>query len=477
MPGLSPERLALLRRTLASRGLGLPQTAPIARRVDRTLAPLSPPQERLWFLEAFEPGTALYNDALAVDVEGPLDPARLRTALGELSARHESLRATFESTAEGARQRIASTIELPFVFEDLRSGSDPAGLAEARARADAGRPFELEHAPAWRARLARIADDRWLLSLTMHHIVSDGASCGVFFDELGALYRGSAPLELAVQFGDYAAWERGRGDEARVAADVEWWTQHLRAPLPDLNWPGTPGSATHTGELVALELEAPLVERLAGFTRAQDATSNHVLLAAWLGLLATTTGVQDVRTGLAASLRSRPELYGLIGFFVETCCLRVDLSGDPTFSDVLTRVRELALEATRHERAPFDRVARAVGHDPLIQVFFSHMKDAIRAPDLGPARTTWRFLDPGVARFDRSLVLHEGADRVHGFLEFDEGRLDRALATRLANDYVALLEAALTRPEQRLTELARSAAPTRRGRPPLPVPPRRAIGG
>lgn len=477
MPGLTPERLALLRKTLASKGLGLPQAAPIARRADRTVAPLSPAQERLWFLEAFAPGTALYNDAIAVDVQGPFDPARLRAALAVVAGRHEILRGTFEFGSNGARQRIAPAIDLPLVVQDLRGAAAPAAEAESHAVADARRPFALETELPWRVRLARVGEERWLLALTLHHIVSDGASCGILFDELGASYRGLPLPELAVQFGDYAAWERGRAAEPRAEADVDWWADHLSAPLADLAWPGARGGATHAGGLVPIEVDGVLAGRLADFARVHGVTGNHVLLTAWLVLLARTAGTTDVRTGTAASLRSRPELAGLIGFLVETQCLRADLRGDPDFATLVGRVREQALEASRHDRAPFDRVARKVAHAPLVQVFFSHMKDAIRAPDLAPARTTWRFLDPGVARFDLSLVLHETADGLTGFLEHDAGVLDAAAASGLARDYVALLESAIERPDARLSELAPDRPRATRDRTSLPIRPRRAIGG
>jgi len=483
MSRLSSDRLALLRATLAARGLAAPSARLVARRAQRERAPLSLAQERLFFLELYQPGTALYNDTVLVSVERPLDQARLTSAVARIQERHEILRTSFALTGGGPEQRIHPPGPLPLRWVDLRGESEVFELARSLAYEDARAPFDLEQPSQWRMTLARLDRSHWVLALTMHHILSDGESMGLFFDELAALYEGEgAALEpLAVQFGDYAAWERARLDERRAGELAAWWKGAL-AGLPPSSWPGSGARSTQRGAQVPLEFPARCVERLGALARAEQATTNQLLLSAWLALLGAKSGASDLCTGIASSLRQRPELRPLLGFFVQSLPLRIDLGDDPTFLALASRVRTAALAALEHGALPFDQIVRAAGrgNEPaLFNSFFSHMKDAIRAPAFEGAPSSWEFVDPGVARFELTLVLHESERALAGFLEYDLGLLAPAAAERLAGDYVRILEAVLARPGLRFSELRGVCTPPlgRAGRR-LSLPPRlrRAAG-
>lgn len=483
----SGDRLALLRAMLAQKGLAAPRAGAVPRRPDPGHAPLSAAQERLYFLELYEPGTALYNDALRFDLDGPLDREALTRALTRLVQRHEVLRTTFVLEGGAPRQRIHAALPLPLVVTDLSAEPDAEARAADLAHEDAARPFEPEHAPLWRLRLIALAPARHVLVLVMHHAISDGASIGVFSDDLArfhALESGASELEpepLPFQPADHAAHERATHDATRDEEHLAFWRGALGGELCAYDWPGASGPAAHRGGQVPLHATPAFVHRLGEVARAHGLTSNHLSLAAWFVLLGAATGLDDLRTGFAGSLRTRRGLEGQLGFYVQSLVLRATVAPDTTFVELARELGRRSLEALAHADLPYDRVVHALERrdgPPLAPVFFSHMKDSIRAPRLGEARARWAFLDPGVARFDLALVLHEGEDGLRGFLEHDEARIDRLSATRLAEDYLALLGRALALPEASVAELAPlvrlRASRTRRAPLPFPVRTRKA---
>lgn len=487
MASFSSDRLALLRAALAEKGLATPCATGIPRRAERGRAPLSEAQQRLFFLELYEPGTALHNDAVLVWIEGDLDPERLMRAVASVAERHEILRTTFTLSGNGPVQCIHPALAGTTRTLDRRRADDAREAARALAREDARRPFDLEQAPPWRLTLVRLGEREWALALTLHHLLSDGASMGLFFDELSHLYAGEGArlTPLAVQFGDYAAWEGTRRDEDRAARDLVYWREVLGKGLPTCAWPGARGHATQRGAQVPIRLEAEAVERLGALARSGQVTTNHLLLAAWFALLGARSGQDDLCTGMATSLRQRRELEPLLGFFVQSLPLRVRLAGDPDCLALARTVRAAALEAQAHGALAFDRILRAAepathgaaAPTPL-QTFFSHMKDAIRAPSFAGSNCRWEFVDPGVARFELALVLHESAQGLCGFLEHDLGLFEPAVAARLVADYTACVGLVLAHPARRLSALLASSsrAPRRAPRSPLPSLLRREAG-
>jgi hypothetical protein len=385
-------------------------------------------------------------------------------------------------------QRIqASCAAAPWTITDLAQEPDPAARAAELARAEAAQPFELDSAPLWRLRLLVLGHARHALVLTMHHAVSDGASMGVFFDDLSALYAlecGASERELEplpFQFGDYAAHERASYDAAREEEHLAYWRSALAGELPALALPGARGPARHRGGQVPLTLSHAFTTRLEHLARDHGLTTNQLALAAWFVVLGAACGLDDLRTGFAGSLRSQRGLERQIGFFVQSLVLRATTRPEQEFLALARELGQRTLAALAHEALPWDRVVRALERrpgPPLAPVFFSHMRDAIRAPRLGAARARFAFVDPGVARFELALVLHEGADGIHGFLEYDEERIARASAEALAADYGAVLTRVLGQPEARLDELARlvrvRAGSPRRAPIPFPIRTRKA---
>jgi hypothetical protein len=478
---ITRDRLALYSAALAEKGLRAPLAAPVPPRAERVRAPLSRAQERLFFLELYEPGTPLHNDAVAVRIEGVLDEVRLARACLAVAERHEILRTSFVLAAEGPEQRIHPLHEAraPFAVRELAGSGAPLAEAHLAARAEARRPFELDQAPLWRASLLRLGPEDALLVVTMHHLVSDGASMGLFFDELAQAYAApqAQPAPLAVQFGDYAAFERAPSDPERARRERAFWCAHL-APARTADWPERRGPASHAGAQAPLALGSGVVEELAARARAAGATSNHWLLAAWLAWLGAKSGGPSVCTGFASSLRRRRELEPLIGFFVQSLPLCVELEGDPAFTELVARVRAAAFAALEHGELPFDEIARARGGAPLaLQTFFSHMHAAIRPPVLAGTRTSFEFVDPLVARFELALVLHETPRGLTGFLEHDHGVFAPEAGPCFAGEWQRFLEATLAHPGRRLSELAAAAGlRTRERRAPRGLPPRRASG-
>jgi hypothetical protein len=462
MAPLSRDRLALLRAALAAKGLSAPCSALIPRR-EGAAAPLTSAQERLYFLELYQPGTALYNDTIAVRIEGPLDVERLQRALQRIQARHEVLRCHIRLAGDGARHEFEESCGLPLrVLQLERDGPGKSALAVAEQ--DARTPFDLENGPAWRALLVADGAEDWLLAVTMHHIISDGVSMGLFCDELASLYAadGDCLDALAIQFGDYATWERARGEVHDEQAHAEYWRQKLGGRLPALTWKEARGSADQRGAQVPLRFPDSTRARLEALSRSEGLTSNQLLLTAWFALLQYASGAEDLRTGVASSLRKQRELEPLIGFFVQSLVLRVGLKGDPTFRQACKRVRGVSLEADEHAELPFDRVLRALEPGagaspgtapPLLTTFFSHMRDAIRPPRITGTRTSWAFVDPGVARFELSLIVHESPAGLDGFLEYDLGLFEPATAEDLAAGFVRIVEAVLDNPDIRLSQL------------------------
>lgn len=482
MARITRDRLALYSAALAEKGLRGPLAAPLARRADPTRAPLSRAQERLFFLELLEPGTPLHNDAIAVRIEGPLDELRLARAFLAVAERHEILRTACVLGPDGPEQRIHAPAGARAALAARDCPGPLAGALEL-ARAEARRPFALDEAPLWRATLLRLAPEDALLVVTMHHLISDGASMGLLFDELGRAYAEpqAERAPLAIQFGDFASHERAAGDPARAARARDFWRATLASTQP-LEWPARRGAASRAGAQVPVALDAAGVAELGARARAAGATSNHWLLAAWLAFLGAHAVTPVACSGFASSLRRRRELEPLIGFFVESLPLVVPLTGDAPFAELVARVRAAAFAAVEHAALPFDEIARAAGTTPLaLQTFFSHMQAAIRAPELPGARTSWSFVDPGVARFELALVLHEAPAGLAGFLELDHGVFGPEAGAELAAGWQRFLGATLARPGESLASLVAAAGlhhPERRPerRAGRALPPRRAAG-
>ncbi|HTG36419.1 MAG TPA: condensation domain-containing protein, partial [Thermoanaerobaculia bacterium] len=434
--------------------------------------PLSFAQQRLWFLDQLEPGRATYNVPVALRVSGPLDSVVLTAVLTEIARRHEGLRTTFPMVEGEPEQRVhpAGPVALPIV--DLSGLVAPAREAEARRQAggEADRPFDLVRGPLFRAQLLRLGPEDHVVSVTMHHIVSDGWSMGVLTREVAALYEAFAaglpsPLpELPVQYADYSAWQRARLSGEALERELGFWRQRLDGAPAVLELPldrPRPAVRSARGGWVPVRLSPELGRSLVELSRRSGATPFMTLLAGLDVLLGRYSGQEDLTVGTPVAGRTRLETEGLIGFFVNTLALRVDLSGAPSFVELLPRVRERALEAHAHQEVPFERLVedlapeRSLSHSPLFQVMFA-LQNAPRETLELPRLVLRPFSsDRRSAKFDLTLALSEGADQgFAGGLEYDAALFDPAMIERLAGHFQRLLEAVLAAPERAVPELS-----------------------
>ncbi len=444
----------------------LPPVTPMPR---DALAPLSYAQQRLWVLDQLEPGSALYNVPGALRLSGRLDVAALERSLGEIVARHEVLRTTFEQEEGLPVQRIGEPVLLPLAVVDL-SALEPGARATEVQRLggeEARRPFELSKGPLVRAQLLKLEPTEHVLLLTMHHIVSDGWSVGVFFKELGTLYTAfsagqPSPLgALKVQYVDYTLWQRQWLQGEVLDKHLEYWKQQLAGVDPlDLKTDRPRGPMQSArGERYVFRLPRELTGELKALSRKQGATLFMTLLTGFNALLARYTRQQDIVVGTSVANRGRAEIEELIGFFVNTLALRTQVGGNPRFSELLERVRKATLDAYTHQEAPFDRVVEAVQPErdltrtPLFQVVFELQNAPAARLELGGLTLGLEDLDTGTSKFDLMLTMEEVSEGLLGGVEYNANLFDRSTIERMMEHYQVLLAGAVARPEARLWEL------------------------
>ncbi len=470
---LSPERRMLLQKMLAERNsakrasLAPPDIRP--RGIDGPV-PLSFAQQRLWFIDQLEPGTAAYNMPFPLRLRGGLDGRVLERALGEIARRHESLRTVFGMVDGEPVQTVLppGRVRLPTV--DLRGLREDAREREAQrlVREESGRPFDLARGPLLRSTLLRLADRDSAVLFTMHHIVSDGWSMGVLVSEVSALYAAFAeglpsPLpELPLQYPDYALWQREHLAGARLDEQIRYWKERLADAPPLLELPTDrprPPAEDPRGAMAAFLVPEETVHGLRALTRSEGGTMFVVLLAGLQALLARYSGQEDVLVGSPIANRTRVELEGLIGFFVNTLVMRTDLSGDPTASELVARVRAGVLEAQSHQDLPFERLVeevqpeRSLAHSPLFQVLFTLQNTDSGTLELGRARMEPMGSGGNTAKFDLTFNAEERGEVVIGALSYRSALWDAATIRRMLDHYVALLAGMAADPGARVWEL------------------------
>jgi amino acid adenylation domain-containing protein/natural product biosynthesis luciferase-like monooxygenase protein len=440
--------------------------------VPRTVeAELSFAQQRLWFLDQLQPGTPLYNMPAALRLEGVLHVAALERAFTELVRRHQALRTTFRAREGRAVQVISPAAAFPLSVEDL--GHLPVSAREAEAlrlaREEARRRFDLAQGPLLRTRLLRLSEQHHLLLVTMHHIVSDGWSLAVLIHEMAALYDAfvsgrSSPLPpLPIQYADFATWQREWLHGEVLERQLEYWrTQLGSAPtaveLPT-DRPRTPDSGSPGASLV-VELPLGLTRALTALCQREGATLFMGLLAGLQALMARYSGQDDVCVGAPIAGRTQAETEGLIGVFVNTLVLRTRLEGDPTYQELLGRVKDVTLGAYAHQDVPFEKLVevlqppRQVGRTPFFQVALALLNMPSAQLDLPGMKMSPLEVDSGTSRFDLSLVFEETPRGLRGTLEYRTDLYDASTVTRMMEHLGVLLEAAVARPEQRLSTLS-----------------------
>ncbi|HVH14059.1 MAG TPA: amino acid adenylation domain-containing protein, partial [Longimicrobium sp.] len=443
-----PELSAAKRALLEARLKGAQRPSTLVRGTHEGDIPLSFAQERLWLLDRLQPGNAAYNVHAALRLPGGIDEAVLERALGEVVRRHEALRTTFRESGGIPVQVIEPFRAFVLPVEDL-SGL-PAAEREAevarRAADDAGHPFDLATGPVFRGTLLRLGEAEHVLLLCMHHIASDGWSMPVLRREVQALYaafldgRPSPLPELPLQYADYAVWQREQARGGSLDRQLAYWKRQLAGAPELLELPTDhprPLAPSLRGDTVPVAFPPELLEALRELARIEGATLFMVVLGAFQVLLSKYAGSDDVVVGTPIAGRTHHELEGLIGFFVNTLALRTDLSGDPSFRQLLARVRETMLAAYENQEVPFEKVVaevqpeRSLGHAPLFQVMLVvENADAAGGPS-GPA-VPGVDVRRGSAKFDLTLGLAATADGLRGELEYSTDLFDRGTIERLA---------------------------------------------
>ncbi|QLJ68053.1 amino acid adenylation domain-containing protein [Serratia marcescens] len=415
--------------------------------------PLSFAQQRLWFLTQLEGMSETYHIPLALRLHGRLDRQALQHSLDALYARHESLRSRFITREDRPQVQILPANGLPLAFHDLRR--HPA-QADTLCRQAATQPFDLTQGPLVRAALIRLADEEHLFLLTCHHIVSDGWSTGILLRELGALYgafrRGDAdPLPLpTLQYPDYAAWQRRYLTPERLAAQAQYWRETLSGAPALLTLPTDrprPTVQSFSGGEVPIAIDAELTQALRQFSRQHGGTLFMTVLAAWSLVLARMAGQQELVIGTPEANRGRLETESLVGFFVSTLALRIDLRDDPDLPTLIARIRHTVLTAQENRDLPFEQVVelvnppRHLGYTPLFQVMLAWQDGSVRDIPLPGLQAELAGLEYSAAKFDLTLDLADTGEGISGTLNFATALFDRATAERYGVYLVQALRA------------------------------------
>ncbi|MDY6950341.1 MAG: amino acid adenylation domain-containing protein [Thermodesulfobacteriota bacterium] len=467
----SSKELELLTYLLEEEGIRARGTQTIPRRGKREAPPLSFAQQRLWFLNRFEPQSPAYNMPFAFRLSGALHVEALGRALNEIVGRHESLRTGFAEVEGTPRQIISPTLVLDLPVIDLRERSKAEREAEVGrlAAEEARRLFDLTCGPLLRATLLRISEQEWVLLLTMHHIAGDEWSMEVLFRELAALYKAfsmgrPSPLKaLPIQYADFAVWQRERLEAEELDGQLSYWKEKLAGAPTALNLPADyprPAMQTFRGGRASRPLLSPAqMEALKALCHRVDATLFMTLLASFKVLLHRYTGQEDIAVGSPIANRNRIELEGLIGLFLNTLVLRTDLSDDPTFWELLGRVREMALEAYAHQDLPFERLVeelrpeRDLSRTPLFQVMFVLRHARKQALAFSGLTVTPMAVDTDTSKFDLILFVAEGPEGLRGTVEYNADLFHGTTVIRMLQHYQCLLEAIIADPDQRVGAL------------------------
>lgn len=459
------KRIEATRQVMTSQKVSLLQ--PIPR---HDPLPLSYAQQRLWFLDQLEPGGAIYNLPIAFRLTGVLDVTALEKSLDAIIQRHDILRTIFPAQDGQPVQVILSSLPLTLSVVDLREFPDASREIEVRHRAiaESRQLFDLAQGPLWSVKLLWLADEEHVLLLNMHHIVFDGWSFDVFFQELTALYsafsssRRSPLPALPLQYGDFALWQRMWFQGAILESQLSYWKQQLGGNIPLLTLPTDrprPPLQSFRGATRSFVLTLTLSEALKALSRQEGLTLFMTLLAAFKTLLYRYTGQEDLLIGVPIAGRTRVATEALIGFFVNTLALRTNMGGNPRFRELLGNVRQVALDAYDHQDLPFEklvdelRLERSPSHTPLVQVMFALQNAPRLAPQLPGLMLDQIDIENGTAKFDLTMSMRDTEQGLKGTVEYATDLFDDATISRMLGHFQTLLEGIVAHPEGRLTDL------------------------
>ncbi|HET6976573.1 MAG TPA: amino acid adenylation domain-containing protein [Pyrinomonadaceae bacterium] len=460
-----------------SAGVSLPPITPVLREGP---LPLSFAQERLWFIDRLDEGSAVYNISTAVKLEGSLQTAALEQSLAELVRRREILRTSFVEINGQPAQLPAASMSLPLRLTNLENVEYPTAQMVAHETAPA---FDLTQLPLLRARLIQLSDREHALVLTFHHIISDGWSMGVLVKELTTLYQAFAngepsPLpQLTLQYADYAVWQRRWLQGAVLDQQLDYWKQQLDGAPELLELPldhPRPQLRRYRGALESRKLPAMLSEELRVLSRQSGSTLFMTLLATFQLILSRYSGQDDIVVGAPSAGRNRTELEDQIGFFINTLALRTDLSGNPSFIELLARVRKMSLEAFAQQDAPFEKLLeelqlqRDLSRTPLIQVFFNMLNLPNQSAELSELRVTPLSQEAG-AKFDLTFYIADRRDGLRFNLVYDADLFEPARITEMLDQFEWLLEQIVEWPDLPISEYSLVTSSSRSALPDLTI--------
>jgi Condensation domain len=466
---LSPAKRALLLKALQKEAQLAGEAAVIGKRPAQNTAPVSFAQRRLLFIDHLFPGSPSYNIPAGVRLRGPLNASVLERCFQEEVNRHEALRTVFGFVNGEPVQQIlpATTARLPLIDLSVVPDNERESAARELAKREARQPFQLDRGPLVRLSLLRLSDDDHIALLTMHHIISDAWSMDVFISELATLYeaftteQSAALLAPPLQYGDYAYWQTQRSQETLFNTQLDYWKKQLQGVtlLPKLttDWP-RPATQTFNGAQHALFFDKEVLGQVQDLSRRTETTPFIILLAVLKIVLHVFTGQSDIVVGTPVNNRRRVELEAVIGLFINTLVLRTDLSGNPTFVELLARARDVVLGAHANQELPFETVVNALqverdlAQTPLFGVWFL-FQVAPQGRELSNLTLTGYPIDHGITHYDLRLNLLESSAGIGGTIEYNTDLFRPQTINRLAGQFSSLLHLALSSPQKTLNEL------------------------
>ena len=476
LSGLSPEKLALLERMMQARQSSARNIAAIPRRTPGPTAPLSFAQQRIWFLDRLAPGNPYYNECAPWRLSFELDPEAIQAAVNEIVRRHETLRTSFQEWDGEPVQVISPHLEVELTQIDLRPLDAAAreAAAQREVQRDADTPFDITQPPLFRTTLLRLDEDDYTLILTMHHIVCDGWSMPVFFNEFSALYEAfvegaPSPLpELAIQYADFAVWQRSLLGAGVITRQIDYWRRQL-AGLPQLELPTDrprPSTPSYRGARQYFRVSEAATAELNVLAQRENATLFMTLLTAFQILLSRYTGLEDIVIGVPIAARTRTELEPLIGFFVNSLVMRLNLEGNPTFREALRRARQVVLDAFANQDVPFEKVVeelhpeRDTARNPLFQIIFQYFN--VPGAPLEETDASAE-IETASSKFDIRFDMVQSTSGLLAFFEYNTDLFDAATMRRMASHFTTLLESIARDPDANVSSLELLTAAERRG--------------
>jgi amino acid adenylation domain-containing protein len=460
----SPNKLALLEKLLRQDGFGAGGAERIAPRPHpNDPAPLSFAQQRLWFLQQLDPESHLYNIHLPIKIQGELHVAGLEQSINQIVLRHEALRTTFRQTGKEPMQFVRLSLRVELAPMEISGDREVAEWIKKESQFI----FDLSTGPLFRARLLRLSMHEHVLLLTMHHIVSDGWSMGVLLQELGAFYAaGTKELamlpDLPIQYADFAVWQQQELQGTLLANHLDYWKQQLAGIPAALELPADrPHSASRSfrGAGIPFVISAELKDKLGALSQREGTTLFMTLLAAFNVLLHRYTHQEDIAVGTPIAQRNHAEVEQLIGFFVNTLVMRTQCSEEPTFRELLRKVKETSLSAYAHQDVPFEKLVeelhpeRSLSHSPLFQVMFDLQNAPMQPMHLENLRLTPLPFEPGTAKFDLTLTLNETTNGLDGALEYSTDLFDETTVRQMVESFKTILHGITLNPDAEIQSL------------------------